>query len=218
MQLPDRLDAILTSLPPAWDEARLVLTVADDEQADRAALMLGPLSPGRTGRSFRFVVSKAGGDGPSPDAVERVLERLDAAGIDARLTLPGTASFRIAPESARKQHAGLAESFDAIVTKLPPDWSDLYLEVELASSDDLDRAALLLAPVNPLLHDGPRPILRFRTASSFGYGAAPQMTRRVLTRLDNEHIAGTLRLLREHADVRPAHTQGIVWREEGRSV
>jgi hypothetical protein len=147
-----------------------------------------------------------------------VLERLEAEGVDARLTLPGTASFSLAAPQPEPASAGLATSWDAIVADVPPDWSDLYLEVELASSDDLDRAALLLGPVNPLLRDGPRPALRFRTARSHGYGAAPVMARRVLARLDEERIAGTLRLLREHADVHPAHTQGIVWREGGRSV
>jgi hypothetical protein len=218
VELPERLDAILASLPSNWAEARLVLTVADERQADGAALILGPLSPGRSGKSFRFTVSATGADAPSLDAVKRVLERLEAENVDARLTLPGTASFRLSPRPAEEHHSRLAEGFDSLVAGLPADWSDLYLELELASSDDLDRAALLLAPVNPLLHDGPRPLLRFRVARSFGYGAAPEMSRRVLVRLDDERIAGTLRLLREHADVRPAHTQGLVWREGGRSV
>ncbi len=218
MRLAERFDSILGALPPNWAEARLALAVPDEAQADRAAVMLAPLTPGRSGSSFRLTVSATGSGGPSPEAVRRVLERLEAQGVDARLALPGTASFQTAPPTPHEPRAGLAGRWDELVARLPVDWSDVYVELELASSDDLDRAALLLGPVNPLLYEGPRPVFRFRAARSVGYGAATAMARRVLARLDEEEIAGSLRLLREHADVDRAHTQGIVWREGGRAV
>lgn len=218
MTLGDRLDAILEELPTGWTEARLVLTVPDAEQADRAALIVGSLSPGRSGSSFHLRVASSGRGGPSPDATRRVLVRLEGEGVDARLAAPETDAVAVAPRTDEAPRRQLAAAWDELVTGLADDWSDLYLEVELASSDDLERSALLLGPVNPLLRDGPRPALRFRAAHRFGYGAAPQMVRRVLARLDEDGIAGRLRLLRMQSDVNPVHTQGLVWREAGRAV
>ncbi len=100
---------------------------------------------------------------------------------------------------------------------MPGDWSDLYGEVELDSSDYLDRAALLLAPVNPA-RDGNRVAFRFRAARRFGYGVSPEMARRCLERLDAEGTRGTVRVLRALSDTRPVQTQGPVWYVGGKSV
>ncbi len=86
------------------------------------------------------------------------------------------------------------------------------------SSDDLDRAALLLGPVNPFLHEGSRPALRFRVARKFGYGAAPGMTRRCLARLDEQHIAGTAAGSSRHVQDGAGAHAGPVWREGGRAI
>jgi hypothetical protein len=217
MTLAERLDAILASLPSGWSEARLVVSVGP-EHADRAALILAPLTPGRSGGTFRIAVTSSGGGGSSVEAVRRVLERLDGEVGDARLALPGTAAFEIAAPRREAPRPGIAAAFDELVARLPDDWSDLYLELELVSSSDVERAALLLGPVNPFLHEGARPVFRFRSARRFGYGAAPEMTRRSLARLDEEGIAGSLRVLRVQSDVAPVFTQGPVWREGGRAV
>jgi hypothetical protein len=120
---------------------------------------------------------------------------------------------------------------------LPDDWSDLYAEVELYSSDYLDRAALLLAPLNPArwkadARAGPaRPEsgfasgalgdelgYRFRVARRFGYGASPEMAKRCFERLDEDGIRGEARVLHALSDTRPVQTQGPVWYLGGRSV
>ena len=108
-------------------------------------------------------------------------------------------------------------SWDAEIAGLPEDWSDLYAEVELASSDNLERAALLLAPVNPARYGG-KPGFRFRVARRYGYGAAAQMTRRCLERVDDEGIHGRARVLWALSDTRPVQTQGPVWLSGGKSV
>jgi hypothetical protein len=216
--LDERLLEILGLLPASWSEVRLVLTVEDEAQVDRAALILASLTPGRSGRTFRLTVSATGTGAPSAEATKRVLARLEADGIDARLTLPGTAAFQVAAIRAEPPRPGLAESWDELAAKLPEDWSDLYAELELASSADVDRAALLLGPLNPFLHEGPRPSFRFRAAHRFGYGAAPQMVRRCCARLDEAGIGGRLRFLRVMSDTSPVLTQGPVWREDGRAV
>jgi hypothetical protein len=93
----------------------------------------------------------------------------------------------------------------------------VYAEVELDSTDFLQRGALLLSPVNPA-HYGGATTLRFRIARVSGYGAAPSMARRCLERLDEEAITGTLRFLRVLSATSHVATQGPVWRVAGRSV
>jgi hypothetical protein len=114
-------------------------------------------------------------------------------------------------------HGSLAGSWDALVRRLPPDWSDLYAEVELDSTDYVERGALLLAPVNPARYGGAA-TFRFRCASSAGYGVAAGMARRSLERLDEEGITGSVRALRVLSDTSSAFTQGPVWRVDGHSV
>ena len=63
------------------------------------------------------------------------------------------------------------------------DWSDLYLELELDSSDYVARASLNMSPLNARRSPA-RTALRFRAARSFGYGASPEMVRRCLERCD----------------------------------
>jgi hypothetical protein len=216
--LGERLLEIIELFPDDWSEARLVLTVADHAQAERASLILAPLEPGRSGSAFRLTIAASGQGAPSPVAARRVLDLLESEGIDGRLSLPGTAAFQVLPQAEASARPALAARWDEIAAAFPADWSDLQLEVEIASSDDVDRAALLLGPVNPFLHDGVPPAFRFRAARRFGYGAAPEMTRRVLARLDEAGITGALRVLRVQSDTSPVLTQGPVWREGGRAV
>jgi hypothetical protein len=89
--------------------------------------------------------------------------------------------------------------------------------VELLSSDYLERAALLLAPLNPARYGG-KPGFRCRVARRFGYGASPEMTIRCFERLDEEGIRGRVAVLRALSDTRPLQTQGPVWYVGGRSV
>jgi hypothetical protein len=216
--LAERLDEILGSLPDGWSEALVLVTIADASRADRAALVLASCSPGRSGPAFRITVARGGVGGPSPDAVRRAVGRLDAEGIDARLSLPSSAAFQVLAPPEIPPARSLAEAWDEIVAALPRDWSDLQAEVAIASSADVERAALLLGPVNPFLEDRVPPAFRFRVAHRFGYGAAPPMARRVLERLDEAGIAGSLELRRVQSDTSPVLTQGPVWREGGRAI
>jgi len=162
---------------------------------------------------LRFFTARRGA-GLSPDLVERLLRRLDEERIRGTLELVGTGEAEQEPVTHR---ATLSGSWDAAIAALPPDWSDLYAEVELVSTDWLERGALLLAPVNPARYGG-KPAFRFRVARQFGYGASPGMTRRCLERLDEEGIRGELLILRVLSSTDPVDTQGPVWYVEGRSV
>jgi hypothetical protein len=122
-----------------------------------------------------------------------------------------------APAQEPEERTTLAGSWDSLLRRLPSDWSDLYAEIELDSSDYLDRGALLLAPINPARAGG-SPSFRFRAASHTGYGVAAGMARRAFQRLDDEGLGGRVRVLRVLSDTSAPHSQGPVWREDGRAV
>ena len=230
--LVDQWRAIVDGLPEGWGEARLRLTVQDEGQAPRAAELLGPTNPGRHGTVITFSAAHRGA-GPSPDLVRRLLARLDAERIAGSLELVLVREPPEAAEGRTRPRPALVAQWDEAMAGLPDDWSDLYVELELASSDHLEPGALLLAPVNPARRKpdararpaGPesdaldeRPAFRFRVARRFGYGASAEMTRRCLERLDDSGIQGQLRVLQALSDTKPVYTQGPVWYVGGRAV
>jgi hypothetical protein len=222
MALAERFDEMLRGLPRGWTLARLDLMLEEPEEADRAALILAPATPGRTDSSFQFYVH-GGAErlAPTPEIVRRVVGRLDDEGIRGRLKLVSQETAPSAPpvQHPEREHRRrtLAAQWDELLRRLPPDWSDLYAEIELDSSDFLDRGALLLAPVNPARFGGLL-TLRFRCARIRGYGVAPEMARRCLERLDGERITGTVRALRVLSETQHVATQGPVWYVGGKSV
>jgi hypothetical protein len=213
MALVEQWNGIEQGLDPNWGDARLELTVDDDATIGRAAALLGPSGPGRMGKAIRFSTAR-GGVLVGPEAVRRMLKRIDDEGIGGTLTL--VSSDEAAPEPVISRRS-LAAEWDAALAVLPDDWSDLLCDLELASSDDIERGALLVSPLNPIQGTG-RPGFRFRCAHSFGYGASTQMVRRCLARLDEERIPGEVRILRAFSDTHPVGTQGPVWRIGERAV
>jgi len=213
MSLVEQFGPLASSLPEGWQSARLRLIVAEERDSARAAALLGPTNPGHRGRVINFTTARRGA-GVGPDRIRELLRRLDSEGIQGELELVGVEEVAALADSGRPSLAG---AWDAEVARLPPDWSDLYCEVRLTSTDYLERAALLMAPLNPARYGGETGF-RFRAARSFGYGASAEMTRRCLERLDEEGIRGSFRLLRALADTYPNATQGPVWYVGGRSV
>jgi hypothetical protein len=210
--LVDQWKGIESGLDPSWVEARLALQLDDDSSGDRATALLGPANPGRFGRTVRFAAARRG-DGVGPEAIRRMLRRIDEEGIGGSLELVSTESAA-APEAA---HAGLAPAWEEAVGRLPEDWSDLLAELDLTSTDHIEPAALRLVPINPALTDGGASF-RFRVARRFGYGGSPQMVRRCLERLDEAGIPGRVRIVRAFSDTRPVATQGPVWYVGGKVI
>jgi hypothetical protein len=213
MGLVDQWNGIERGLDPKWRDARLDLVVADESTAGRAAALLGPAGPGRMGSAIRFTTAR-GGTMVGPEAVRRMLKRLDDERIGGTLTL--VSSGEAAPEPVISRRS-LAAEWDAALAVLPSDWSDLLCDLELTSTDHIERAALLTSPLNPIQGTG-RPGFRFRCSASFGYGASSGMVRRCLARLDEERIPGEVHVLRALSDTHPVGTQGPVWRIGERSV
>jgi hypothetical protein len=213
MGLVEQWRRIRADLPAEWADARLALTVSDTSRRSRAAALLGPAGPGIAADELHVTVSRSG-SAIGPDQLTKLLRKLDEERLQGTLGLlqAGERAPRIDAPRLR-----LADAWSHAVGVLPGDWSDLYCELELASSDHLQRAALLLAPVNPARAAG-RSAFRFRVAQTFGYGASPQMTARCLERLDEEGIPGLLTILHALSDTHNVDTQGPVWRVGGKAV
>jgi hypothetical protein len=213
VSLAQQWEQAQAGLPEAWGDVRLSLGLAVGE-LPQAAGLLGPLQPTRAGRELRFYASRVGTTA-SPGAVARALARLDEEGIHGELHVLATTETTVVPPPAPRE--SLVGQWDAAVETIPEDWTDVYAEIELTSSDHLDPAALALAPLNPSAF-GRTAGFRFRCARRFGYGASPQMVRRCLTRLDERGIPGQVRILRTLSDTKPVGTQGPVWYVGGKVV
>jgi hypothetical protein len=214
MRLVEQWNAIEHGLDPRWSDARLVLTIDDETKLRRVLTLLAPAAPGRAGKAIHFDTTRRGA-GVGPEAIRRMLRRIDVEGLVGRLEL---ASSDAAPAKPAIARASAAAAWDAALAALPGDWSDLLCELELTSSDHIERAALLLAPINPVQGGTGRPGFQFRCAHTFGYGAAPGMVRRCLARLDEEPIPAEVRVLRTLSDTHPVATQGPVWYIGGKAV
>jgi hypothetical protein len=206
VRLVEQWNQVQSGLDPRWSDVRLSLRIDNEKGRERAVALLAPAGPGRSGVMVRFYVTRGGG-GIGPEAARRLLGRIDAERIAGQLTLMGTSEAEALPEVARST---LAAEWKTALEMLPSDWSDLIAELELDSSADIDRAAVLCAPLNPMQLTG-RPGFGFRCASDRGYGASAGMVGRCLTRLDEVGITGHVRFTRVLSDVNPVGTQGATF-------
>jgi hypothetical protein len=201
--LVDRWNSVERGLDPGWTEVTLSLAINDDGARSRAAALLGPAGPGVGGRQIRFHVSTKG-TGIGPEAARRLLRRIDEEGIPGRLELVEAHS---PPPEREQPPRSLADAWRAELEVLPSDWSDLVAELEFDSSADIDRAAVLCSPINPIQSKA-KPGFRFRCASRRGYGASTGMVDRCLGRLDEAGVTGRVRITQALSDVHPVGTQG----------
>ena len=223
MKALDQWQRIEAGLDEGWEVVRLSFVVEDAKAIGDAAAMLAPLGPGRFGLELRVQVSRSGG---GLERLQNLLRRLDRkrvwgelALVDAQLAPrpePTAAqALEAAPAPARK----LADAWDDELRRLPPDWRDLLVELELDSTDYLAQAALLGAPLNPSRVPG-EIALRFRVSArgAGGYGAPPGLVRRCFERMDAAGVTGRLRLVHALSETDNVSTQGPVWRLAGRAV
>ena len=213
MSVAEQYRELESRLPAEWADARFVLNVEDASRAERAASMLTAFQPGRVGGQVRFSVPRRGG---KREQARRMMERIDREGIKGELELVTASEAPPEPAEFRAEWAPAAEQWDRAFAALPVDWTDVYAQVELDSSDFLDRGALLMAPLNPARYSDAIGF-RFRVGR-YGYGAAPEMTRRCFERLDTEGIGARVTILHALADTKPVMTQGPVWYMDGGPV
>jgi hypothetical protein len=203
-------EAIGSSLPDGWARAQLRLELRNREAADDAAAMLGPAGPYRAGSTALLVSVARDGSATSPENMVRLLRRVPV----GTLSLSGSQAAAKAPT---RLPTSLTASWDTAVAGLPADWSDLYGEIELLSTDFIERASVLCIQCNPR-RDGSRAALRFRAARKSGYGVSPEMARRCLERCDAESIRGSVSILRVLSGSRHVGTQGPVWLSDGKTL
>jgi hypothetical protein len=211
--LVEQFNGLEHDLVDEWSELRLQLTLEQESRAGRAAALLAPANPGRHGKIVTFVVDRRG-PGIGAEAARRLLRRLDDERIEGTLELRNVQ--KAAPEELPKKEP-LRAQWERRLSTVPPDWSDIYAQVQLDSTDYVERGALLLAPINPARFGGPA-ALRFRSAHHFGYGVSPEMAARCFERCDEEGITGDVEILYVLSDTHPEATQGPVWLLGGRTV
>ena len=213
LRLVEQFNELEQGLAEEWAELRLQLTVADESRRERAAALLAPANPGLYGATLRFAVDR-GGSGVAPEAVRRLLKRLDVERITGSLELR---SVQKASPVELHEKETLRTQWERRLAAAPTDWSDIYAEVRLDSTDYVERGALLLAPINPARFGEPAS-LRFRSAHHFGYGVSAEMAARCFERCDDEGITGEVEILYVLSDTQPVATQGPVWKLGGRTI
>jgi hypothetical protein len=86
----------------------------------------------------------------------------------------------------------LADDFEAVVEKLPPDWSGIELDLRIADEQRYIEAATLLTQINAMPYSEHDWHWRLRVAHDFGHAAAAPTVRGTLALLDDQGIAGEL--------------------------
>ena len=211
MSVAQQWTAIGSNLPEGWARATLRLELKDRDAADDAAALLGPASPYRSAPTVLLFPVALDGTAPSPDSIVRLLRRVPV----GTLSLSGSQAAAPAPET--RAPTTLTASWDAALATLPPDWSDVYAEFELSSTDYVEPASVFCIQMNPR-RDGKRAAMRFRCARVAGYGVSPGMARRCFERCEEHGIHGTVTILRVLSDSKHVATQGPVWVTSGQTL
>jgi hypothetical protein len=88
----------------------------------------------------------------------------------------------------------LADDFQAVLDSLPPDWTQLEMDLRIADEHRYIDAATLLVQINAMPYSEHDWHWRIRSAREFGHAAAAQTVRGTLALLDAEGIEGELAL------------------------
>ena len=88
----------------------------------------------------------------------------------------------------------LADAFDRVVASLPPDWTQVELDLRIFDEERYVEAATMLAEINAQPYSRHDWHWRVRVAREFGHAAAPQTVRGTLGVLDQAGIEGELEL------------------------
>lgn len=103
---------------------------------------------------------------------------------------------------------GLAADFQQILETLPPDWTDLEVDMRIESESQYVDTATFLSQVNAQVYQRPRDQewqWRLLVAHSFGHAAAPETVKGILEKLDAEGVSGELQV----AEVREGRSEVV---------
>ncbi len=102
----------------------------------------------------------------------------------------------------------LASDFQQILYTLPPDWTDLEIDVRIEDESQYVDSAVALSQVNAQVYQHPHAEgwhWRLLIAHSFGHAAAAETVKGVLEKLDGDGVAGELRV----AEVREGRSEVV---------
>jgi hypothetical protein len=89
---------------------------------------------------------------------------------------------------------GLADDFQQVLDALPPDWTDLELDLRIDDESRYVDTAVALSQVNARPYSKADWDWRLLIAHSFGHAAAAETVAAVLARLDQEGVAGEVQV------------------------
>jgi hypothetical protein len=90
----------------------------------------------------------------------------------------------------------LADDFQRVLDSMPPDWTDLELDLRIDDESRYVDSAVALSQVNAQPYSNSEWHWRLIVAHSFGHAAAAESVRGVLAKLDADGVTGEL-VLRE---------------------
>jgi hypothetical protein len=99
----------------------------------------------------------------------------------------------------------LADDFQRIVAALPPDWTDLEVDLRIEDESEYVDTAVALSQVNAQPYSRAEWHWRLLVAHSFGHAAAPETVLGVLARLDEAGVNGEMRV----AEVREGRAEVV---------
>jgi len=102
----------------------------------------------------------------------------------------------------------LATDFQRILGTLPPDWTDLEVDMRIEDMSHYVDTAVAVSQVNAQVYQHPHADgwhWRLLVAHSFGHAAAAETVAGVLGKLDGEGVAGELRV----AEVREGRSEVV---------
>jgi hypothetical protein len=100
----------------------------------------------------------------------------------------------------------LADDFQRVLEALPPDWTDLELDLRIDDESRYIDSAVALSQVNAQVYNRPRERhWRLLVAHSFGHAAAAETVVGVLRKLDGDGVTGELAV----AEVREGRSEVV---------
>jgi hypothetical protein len=99
----------------------------------------------------------------------------------------------------------LARDFQQILETLPPDWTDLEVDLKIADESRYIDCAVALSQVNAQPYSRYEWHWRLLVAHSFGHAAAAETVKGVLAKLDADGVSGEMRV----AEVREGRSEAV---------
>lgn len=99
----------------------------------------------------------------------------------------------------------LAAEFNQIVDALPPDWTDLEVDLRIDDESRYVESAVVLSQVNAQVYSRAEWHWRLLVAHSFGHAAAAETVAGALEKLDGEGVTGEMRV----AEVREGRAEVV---------